>query len=335
MRPGMRAMVVLLWALPLVWCLPAAPAAAARGETGAVVSVSAVSHGIRLTLSIAGLTYPRDALVRVRLTMRNVSPRTLWEAPLVMGYCEHRIADVVVLDAAGQPVNPIPPFPGPYPSCPAVPPTPLAPRQAVKQIDYVVLRAARMLAETNVNTAAGSSGFSGAVLKTRPLLLALKPGQSPRVVVRSSPGGTTAIVHRPPGAVGPLLYQQWSDCAPPVLSWTDAPASRVTAGCRVPAGDWHLVAGWLNHPVAILGGTPPDAGDGALGRRTAGHHHLNSARPAPAGRGILAPVGGYILYAVCRGSDLDIPQGAAGSRYSSDSRGCPRGSIALASRARV
>lgn len=220
--------------------------------------VSVVRYGVKLTMTVPRTVYPQNALALVHVTLQNVSHRTIWEAPSVVGFCSSRDILVDVLDNRGQEVSPLPPFPGPYPSCPAPLPYPLHPGQIRRHTVAVALLAAHLQATSNVNTLKGTRNYSGAELSTPVLTVHLRPSVAPAVTVDTA--GSTATITKPRGATGPLRYQEWSDCGPrvaqPVLFWATVKGNRVGADCSRPRS-WHLVAGWAGYRVAVLNYVSP------------------------------------------------------------------------------
>lgn len=91
-------------------------------------------------------------------------------------------------------------------------------------------------------------------MSTGPLTVRLVAAQPPRISVSGSPS-IHVDLYPPAGATEPLLYTDWS-MRPGAQyywgrGWTMAPSDRLIPGCRE-ATRWHLIAGWLNQPVATV-----------------------------------------------------------------------------------
>ena len=117
----------------------------------------------------------------------------------------------------------------------------------------MVLLAAQLRAVANVNTIAGTPSYAGVDLLTPVDRVSLRPHVALTVTVQTI-NNSIAVVRRIPGATGPLRYEQWSDCGVEgarALTWTTAATGYVDAGCPQPR-EWHVVAGWLDYPVAFV-----------------------------------------------------------------------------------
>lgn len=64
--------------------------------------ISAVSHGVKLTLMVPRRVYPRNALVRVVVTMRNLSQQDVQISGQGMFCCGQYSLGAVVRDTSGQ-----------------------------------------------------------------------------------------------------------------------------------------------------------------------------------------------------------------------------------------
>ncbi len=159
---------------------PAALPALAR-SAGSMSSHRVVTsaYGFRLTLTVPRPTYSSNALARVVVRLRNVSHHSLQAAGEVLGFCQHRLAGVNVLNTADQAINPLPPPPA-IPSCPFPRPYTLRPGQTITEEDRVVIMAERVQAETNVNTLSSGTGYMGAELTTPIINVRLLPDSPPR-----------------------------------------------------------------------------------------------------------------------------------------------------------
>jgi hypothetical protein len=87
-----------------------------------------------------------------------------------------------------------------------------------------------------------------------------------QVSQHTEPNHTFADIHPPAHVSGPLYYIQSTSCRPagsllidsqPI--WTAAFGDRVQPACNG-VTTWHVVAGWLNHPVATIDYREPKGG---------------------------------------------------------------------------
>ena len=246
----LRMLAPLLLVLPL--SLLPARSSAAHPESG--YSVSTLAHGVKLTLTVPNRLYPRNALVRVTLTVKNVAGHTKYirsglESP-----------SAYVLDDSGSEVyDPLEPLGDKTlitPMGPGLGSFPLRAGRVWQAHRYLVLRGDRIVYWMRL----GRVGHGNAVtVQGRPALLRLTEEAAPRVSITSSPMLEATII--PPWAVsGPMLYnQQWS-CQTgdsTYLSgsgWVAAKGSTVSgsearANCSAKL-QWRAIAGWLGHPVA-------------------------------------------------------------------------------------
>jgi hypothetical protein len=249
-------------------------------QRGPAVQASALAHGIRVTMSVPGRTFPLNALIRVGVRVKNLTHRAIVVDRLTRSCrADGPSPSVQVLDAHGQvlfpPALPDPP-PDDLPCAPTGPSPPeLAPGDSFVSHFFVILRGDRIRALT-------SSDEFGAVITRTPLVrLHLVAGQVPRVRLDTQSPFLHATV-RPPGPppAGTLYYTDWYTCPepdgtevagqvfkgvvqPPVqngtpvptgywglaMDWTGVRGTRLSPGdCPLPT-EWHLAAAWLNHPV--------------------------------------------------------------------------------------
>jgi len=243
---------------PLLLVLPLAllPIRSTAAHPASGYSASTLPHGVMLTLTVPHRLYPRSALVRVTLTVKNVAAHTKYirsglESP-----------SAYVLDASGSEVyDPLEPLgdktlitpigPGPRSF-------PLRPGRVWQAHPYLVLRGDRIVYWMRL----GRVGHGNAVtVQGHPVLVRLTDEAAPQVSISSSPTLQATII--PPCPVsGPMLYlRQWS-CQTgdgTYLSgsgWVAAKGrtvsgseARANCGARL---QWQALAGWLNHPVAHI-----------------------------------------------------------------------------------
>ena len=219
------------------------------------IGVETLVHGLRLSLSVRKAGYPRNGLIRVRVSVRDVSghdvalgsPDGCMDSP-----------GVQVVDEAGKVVYPpaLPPIRG---TCGAVRnPLILGQGQVVTREVLVVLRGNRLQAVAVIKRSAGPDGT---FVKGQPIRLPLAPATAPRVSLGVRGGAVFARLLPSSRVNGPLLYVDEAECkqqasrrTSEVVSghhdWTVG-SNLLTPGCS-PARIWHVVAGWLNHPVAVI-----------------------------------------------------------------------------------
>lgn len=218
--------------------------------------VAAISHGVKLSLLLPRRVYPAHALVSGVVRIKNVSPQTV----LIPGYpaaCVSYNPGVQVTNVSGQIVYP-PPVTVP-PPCPPPPNQPLLPGQSVEQRLYAVLDGpyVRAMVELQEQTA----GSSAAVMVTTPLIrLTLVPSTDPHLRPHISATTVSAVVRRPAHARGLLYYDTWFIRCPNGAGgqitggsplWMRTPGTTLSPDCT-PVSEWHVIAGWLNYPVATL-----------------------------------------------------------------------------------
>ncbi len=221
----------------------------ATDERGPVVP----SPFVRLSLSVPASTYPRNALVRVTVRLRNISAHPIHLNP---PDCGTRSISVDVLNAAGRILYP-PILAGtPLPNCGVTtgPGRSVAPGQTLTITELVVLRGWRVQARADITEAGTILGAPERVTLTR--------ADPPVVAVHTQPD-LHADLTRPARARGPLWYFAWGRCRSGesgqsmtgMLDWRSAAGTRLPAA--VPQGctgspEWHALAGWVGHTVAHI-----------------------------------------------------------------------------------
>ncbi len=240
----------------LILLLPATTSRASRVDRP---HAQIVSHGIELTLMVPHAAYPRDALVRVSIVLRNVSHHKIWlegggpESP------GKSFPQVEVLDDAGVIVYPpalpryFPPRgPGPFP-------VPVSRGHQIVEHPYVALRGSYLVATVPVLKNGRFLGSATEVTTPR-AHVGLTASDAPQGHPAAPPGGpVTAMIERPSWAHGKLVYEDaalygGTDFVQHI-DWTRG-GDVVTAGCS-PLQEWDVVAGWPNHSVATFLYTPP------------------------------------------------------------------------------
>jgi hypothetical protein len=216
------------------------------------------AHGVGLYLSIPRQRYPLDALVLATISIRNLSHHTI-QVPVVGTACSAVV--VQVYDRPQRPLFP-PTFPGALEvvSCtPQVPTVSLAPGATKVSRLPVILRGPHLRLVATLP-------FVGAAIVTTPAItVQLTPrAGAPMVTVHTRPT-LYADVHPPQRPSGPLLITDWLACHhgsrisgdPWSSPWSSRTSERITPEWhRLPKctgqREWHVLAGYLNHPVVHI-----------------------------------------------------------------------------------
>jgi hypothetical protein len=253
-------------------------------------TVTATAHGVTLSLTVPARVYPRNALVRVTATARNVSNHPLGISTLDAQHPINgtTVPQVQVLDFHGHPV-----YPPALQYCCAIPgspffPIPLQPGQTRRLHAYVVLRAGRLRAAVD-STSTPQDPVARYRLTTPSLTVSLRKPDPPRVTLqeyRENPPRPLAATFTPRRSPhGSLLYMEWMDCLyfsgsaqlqrTGVVLWTRTSNDWATvrpdgAGIQIAphcppeqqasphaelAGSlvqWHVIAGWPNHSARVF-----------------------------------------------------------------------------------
>jgi hypothetical protein len=211
--------------------------------------ITARGYGLRLTLTVPRRVYPRNALVRVYIVARNITPHRVWILPTENFLPGDSFPQVDVLNGAGEALPPplkllfIPGLPIPLPRA-------LKPAQSIGADPLVVLTGSWLRASiAAVPGYTGRGAFHLRFVRTRALRIFLVHGMAPRVVLNTGPGDITVDVSSPVPVRGPL-YSIFSSSCHYNYSWTPTPPY-LNPGCRSPAR-WYALAGWLNHPIASI-----------------------------------------------------------------------------------
>jgi hypothetical protein len=238
-----------------------APASSANAQSS--VDVYTVAHGVRLALLVPRSDYPANALIKVTLTVQNVSTRPVNVGRDSNGDCESYSPHATVETDSGAILYPPVIPPGSLRSCPdAGGYAGLFPGETVTTQQYVVLRSGRLRARLIIPVRGGTQW-----LATPPLALSLYPSSPPAVRLHIRPRRLpSADIVRPRGARGPLYvvsnwYCTWPNPAYGSSAttqtsqvWGTTTSTHLTAGekpCRRVVW-WRAVAGWLGEPVATI-----------------------------------------------------------------------------------
>ncbi len=226
--------------------------------------ISTVSHGVKLTLMVPRRVYPRNALVRVVVTMRNLSQQDVQILGQGSYCCFPYTLGAVVRDRSDQIVYPgdrSEPTPGP----PLFPLT-VAPRHSMSQRVFLVLRAGRVQGVVQVQK--GSDYFT---VQTPVVTVRLVTERAPQVILHAAVADQLTATIRPPTHMKGYLYYLGSfvcgkSYLPAGLPFVEpfelSLHSRLTADCSyagMPVSSWYVLAGWLNHPVVAIDYTRPSS----------------------------------------------------------------------------
>jgi hypothetical protein len=231
----------------------------AHATTSTGVSISSVSDGVRLTLTLPRRVYPRNALVRATLRIQNVGHHTILTR--FGDGCAITNPFIEVFDGRGRLMDQGPLIVSGNPGCPTILGQPFLPGRTVRQHVFAVLRGRYVRAVLNVG-----KSLNGRLI-TPKLAVRLVHGKAPIVTIKQSKIGPFAQVDRPPGASGPLYFVGSARCgsASNFQGYSSTPLwsrAAIAEGNRVYSGcygeqQWRALAGYLNFPVATIDYTAP------------------------------------------------------------------------------
>jgi hypothetical protein len=242
--------IALLLLPPLLLSRPATAA-----HSGSL-SATTKSLGAALTLTVPNRIYPRNALMRVTVSLRNISSH-----PIMFGAPCQPALQANVEDRSGYVEYP-PPLPRSFPphNCPPPPLHPhvpvLRPREARFGKFYVVLRAAHLRAQAVV-------GQFNSEIFTPVLTVRLAPAPPPRLTLLNRTHWAVRYDGRSiPGQR--LMYAASFSCTTSptgvvyvggITVWSASKSKRIQPAeakqCKA-LRELHLMAGYLNHPAAEL-----------------------------------------------------------------------------------
>jgi hypothetical protein len=218
--------------------------------TSSPITVSTVSAGVRLTLTVPQRVYATNALAQVTVQVRNVSPHPVWTRIGVT--CITFYPLVEVMGDHGTLTSQLPPdiFP---PPCPRVGGQPLPPGGGVREHVLVIVGGTYISAVLLVG-----KRLRGRV-ETPAVKVSLVAGTPLPVAVHDSPNGPFVQVDRPAGATGPLYVEDSAFCHlsggrdtyQSNLVWSPVPAGTIYPNCG-DTQEWHGLAGYVNCPVAAF-----------------------------------------------------------------------------------
>lgn len=205
------AVVVLL---ATAWPVPMMSPAEAGSSARVVTSVTA--DGLNLSLTIPKAAYPRDALVQVRVTLRNVSGRTVWvlmPGRIILGT---QFPQPEVVDPHGRLAHPQVPLgntlttggPLPFPQA-------FRPGEQVSKQAYHILGARYVRATVRVSAKWNLYPSVFTQVRTPPVSIALVPGAPLAITLRqqgSPPIVVAADLQPPAGAQERLHFMAATNC---------------------------------------------------------------------------------------------------------------------------
>jgi hypothetical protein len=244
--------VIRMAVLVLLLVVPFVMPESAHATSSTDITVTTVSHGIKLTLVVPGGTYPRNALVKLTVVVQNVSHYAVLTR--LGPQCETtNNPSIEVSNGKGQLTPQLPSIMHDGRGCGVTIGLPLMPRQSELQHVVAVLSGAYVRAVLYVGRYL-AKGF-----RTPRGQIHLTTGTALIATLHPSNIGPYATVQRPSGAKGPLYFVESALCGSPAhpqgkevnLIWSPTLFDRIYSGC---AGtqDWHGLVGYLNYPVATI-----------------------------------------------------------------------------------
>jgi hypothetical protein len=221
----------------------------------AAMTVTGSGHGLRVTLTVAAGTFPRDALVvgRVRVDNTSNAPINL-RGPVPTCGANNPWLEVV----GGHGRRLYPPALKSYfqPPCKVTPAISIEPGQSLVRRQYAILRASRIRAA--VTLAPNNLVVTSALLRVH-----LSSEPKPKAALKLGPNGPRVVISSASGQHGRLMYESSARCHAGgglsldvnTLKWKPGRKAVIHAGCLSPIA-WHAVAGWLNGPVVDIDYAP-------------------------------------------------------------------------------
>ena len=224
------------------------------------VSSSTVSHGLRITLSVAQPTYSIDGLALTVIAIQNVTGASIG---LINSPCTGQYTHTEVLNKKGTP------YPWPLPTyvlpCPLPLPTTLAAGKSVTSDSVVYLQSGTLRADLTIATS--KTGDELVDVTGKKLTVKLHAAQPEYATFASQPGsvgGFTASIGPVPKDAGKLYYAEVEVCRSDAGQeiegavpgyWQSTSDSWVSTNILGPActhEEWHVLAGWLGYGTARL-----------------------------------------------------------------------------------
>jgi hypothetical protein len=214
------------------------------------ITVTTVSAGVRLSLTVPRRVYMINALARVTVQVRNVSSHPVWTRIGVT--CITYYPSVEVMDDHGALTPQLPSdfFP---------PPCPWPGAQQLPSGEVVREHVLAIVGGTHISAVLLVGKHLRGRVETPAVTVSLILGTPLSVAVHASLAGPFVQVDRPAGATGPLYVEDSTFCHlsggrdtyQSNLIWSPAPAGPVYPNCG-DTQEWHGLAGYLNYPVAAF-----------------------------------------------------------------------------------
>jgi hypothetical protein len=215
--------------------------------------------GVRLVIHIPRRAYAPNSLIAVHVRITNGSAERIG----LVGFPQFCVSEnpmVLVTDGNGKQQYPPGITPLVYPPCPFPLGPTLSPGQTTVGTEYAIARASHLQVSLQFLPAGGSDAAS--VVTRR---ITLTTGSSPAAVatLHAAASGVYAIIHRPRGARGPMLYEADDTCpggqvqvSHVAYEWASTTHTRLEPSCPSPSR-WVAVAGWVGYPVAEINYSAP------------------------------------------------------------------------------
>jgi len=236
--------------MPLLVVAPFLPGAHAVAATSPGTAVSTTAHGITLTLVVPIRVFPRNALVRFTVRVRNVSHHTVLTR--LGPECIENSPYIEVLDDSGNATSQFPPN-AEAPPCPIFFGQPLLSGHSVTQHVLAIVNGTSVRAVLPVGRKLEQQ------VVTPDVTVGLTENATQAVIIHRSIGAPFAVVARPATAHGPLYVEDSTYCGTATagaslsanLIWHHVKGDHVYSGCAGPQ-QWHGFAGYLNFPVVSI-----------------------------------------------------------------------------------
>ena len=229
------------------------------------VRVETNTHGVKLSLIVPHTTYPRDAVVQVLILLRNISSENVYTVNGSGSPCPASPLGVQVVTPAGA-ILPARPIPNVFVPCNpfGATPQPLPSGMGILVPAFVVLQSTGLRAEAWLRIGGATVAVYG-----RTVHLNLVAASHPTLRVEQKGGRIYAVFSPALRGHGQLIYADSYTCLHssggsvftthphPTDGWSVTTSLRFQASCKVPR-QWHVVAGYLNRPVATLGYKHPE-----------------------------------------------------------------------------
>jgi hypothetical protein len=222
---------------------------AQAAHNGATV-VSTTQDGIRLTLTVPGHVYARNALLRFTVRVQNVSRHSVLTNLGLQ--CMATNPSVEVLDADGHVTSQFPPHMW-LPSCPLPFAVPLAVGRSITRHVLFVLNGIAVRAGLNVGPNLAKR------VVTPKVAVGVSDAGTPTLVVHKLVHGSVLVIDRPAHNRGPLYIYDSTYCGRPggiaslfaKMHWTPIGGTRIYSACAGPQ-QWGGWAGYLNYPIVTI-----------------------------------------------------------------------------------